>query len=202
MRSGVKWQALSSMTQLRIDHASNNTGAELLALVGLKHLQKVESVCSCRPAMEHDVRWFAAFVHQMALQRSSVEIIINEGSVADAIADMLKIANFDWSIEHNSYSSNILAVTLCGSCNACFDTYKSHACDVFVPGIELQGNADGIQDSRFGAFSLAWQNWLNQSSVNDQNPTSKPEKNCSLGITACVRTVNASCSTNFPKRPV
>jgi len=114
------------------------------------------------------VRWLCS-VHRL-------RFIINEGSVADAIADMLKIANFDWSIEHNSYSSNILAVTLCGSCDACFDTYKSHACDVFVPGIELQGNADGIQDSRFGAFSLAWQNWLNQSSVNDQNATSKPEK--------------------------
>ncbi len=103
MRSGVKWQALSSMTQLRIDHASNNTGAELLALVGLKHLQKVESVCSCRPAMEHDVRWFAAFVHQMTLQRSSVEIIINDGSVAHANTDMQKLPNIDWSAEHSSY---------------------------------------------------------------------------------------------------
>ncbi len=74
MRSGVKWQALSSLTQLRIDHATINTGAESLGLVGLKHLQKVEFVGGCRPAMGHNVRWFAAFVRQMALQRSSVEI--------------------------------------------------------------------------------------------------------------------------------
>ena len=88
VNSGVKWQALSLLTQLRIDHATINTGAELMGLVGLKHLQKVEFVGGCTPTTGHNVRWFAVFVHQMALQRLSVEVIINEGSVADAVADL------------------------------------------------------------------------------------------------------------------
>ena len=88
VHSEVKWQALSFLTQLRIDHATININAELLGLVGLKHLQKVEFVGRCRPSMGHNVRWFAAFVHQMALQHPSVEIIFDEGSVADAVADL------------------------------------------------------------------------------------------------------------------
>ncbi len=88
VNSGVKWQALSLLTQFRIDHATLNTGAELMGLVGLKHLQKVEFVGGCTPTTGHNVRWFAVFVHQMALQHPLVEIIINEGSVADAVADL------------------------------------------------------------------------------------------------------------------
>ena len=72
----------------RVDHATINIGAELLGLAALKHLQKVEFVGNCKPAMGHNVRWFAAFIHQMALQRPLVEFIINEGSVADAVADL------------------------------------------------------------------------------------------------------------------
>jgi len=79
---------LSSLMHFRVDHATINIGAELLGLAALKHLQKVEFVGNCKPAMGHNVRWFAAFVHQMALQRPSVEFIINEGSVADAVADL------------------------------------------------------------------------------------------------------------------
>ena len=88
VHSGVKWQALSSLVHFKVDHATLNTGAELIGLVGLKHLQKVELVGNCRPAMGHNVRWFAAFIHHMALQRASVEFIVNEGSVADAVPDL------------------------------------------------------------------------------------------------------------------
>ena len=88
VHSEAEWQALSSLMHFRVDHATINIGAELLGLAALKHLQKVEFVGNCKPAMGHNVRWFAAFVHQMALQRPSVEFIINEGSVADAVADL------------------------------------------------------------------------------------------------------------------
>ena len=88
VHSGVKWQALSLLTQLRIDHATLNTGPELVGLVGLKHLQKVEFVGGCIPATGHNLRWFTVFVYQMSLQRPLVEIVINEGSVADAVADL------------------------------------------------------------------------------------------------------------------
>lgn len=88
VHSQVKWQALSSLVHFKVDHATLNTGAELIGLVGLKHLQMVEIVGNCRPAMGHNVRWFAAFIHQMALQRASVEFIVNEGSVADDVPDL------------------------------------------------------------------------------------------------------------------
>ncbi len=84
----VEWQTLSSLMHFRVDHATINMSAELLGLAALKHLEKVELVGNCKPAMGHNVRWFAAFVHQMALQRPLAEVIINEGSVADAVADL------------------------------------------------------------------------------------------------------------------